>query len=281
MTKAERNVIGVCGDAQAKGIAIVLRQLAPIASAYEVAHFNDAPPRRLAECAFFLEQYGSKASDARRLPRTCKRITFPHLRFGLLWPLACGNPYNRADADNPIGPFPIGNSFVLSALERGVPAEEILGLLLAPAWNTSWPNLDMLFKSETAALVAADAKCDVKIGSFALKNFRNARLFWAQSAPSNALLGELTYRLLHACFGRETPVDRDAIRAAFAALSARELMGHVAVPVHPLVAEHFKLEWYAREERYPYAFGARSFEEYYRSMIEYIRSQRASLASRS
>lgn len=274
--------IAVSGDAQAQGVALVLKHLEPIAPAYEIVYHAAAPSSRpdvrkgqLSGCAFFLEQFKSKGNDTGRLSRDCKRITFPQLRFGLLWPLACSNPYNRVDAENPIGPFPVGNSFILSSVEQGAPRDEIMRRLLAADWNESWPNLDLLFRAETSALLAADAKCEVKIGSFVLKHFRKRRLFWAPSAPANTLLCELTYRLLHACFGRETPVERDAIDAALARLSTRDVMAHVAIPVHPLVAGHFGLEWYDREERYPYVKGSRSFEEYYRSMIDYIESQRA------
>jgi Polysaccharide biosynthesis enzyme WcbI len=275
--RAEPDKAAICvvGDAQAHGIALALGKIPELAASYDVVSSTGALSEPdLKRCAYFLQQ-GEASAGAQRLPRNAKRIVYPKLRFNLLWPLACPNPYNAPEPGKPVGPYPLAHGFILAGAEKGVPPEELLQLLQVPSWNAGWPNLDALFKNETTVLLAADAKAEVKIGSFVLKNFRKQRLFWAPAAPANELLVELAYRLLHACFGRQNSTDRDAIRAALATTGARDVMAHVAVPVHPLVASHFALEWFDKDEQYPYFDATRSFEEYYRGMIDYIYARRA------
>lgn len=261
------------GDAQAEAAALVLRALPPVSAAYDVVYCdsrrNEAPSREaVSACAYSFEQQGRDASYVSRLPRNCKRIAFPELRFRLLWPLAAPNPFNRPDSTNPLGPFPWGDSFITACVKRGMDADEILRFYEAPAWHASWPNLDMLFKDESSALSTADAKCDVKIGSFVLKHFRKSRLFWATNAPTNHLLAELVYRLLHAALGPSMEIDRASVQAALAAMGGRDLLGRAAAPIHPLVARHFQLEWYDSQEKYVSFNGEeRTFAEYYRDMI--------------
>ena len=277
------NMVVIRGDAQAHGIAMLFEQLEPLRSASRVLFVNTTNERP--EAAFrssdfrrgtiLLDQVSDQYVNE-KVPGNLRRVTFPSMRLNLLWPLEGPNPYNRADTVHSLGPYPLGNKYIVSGIERGEPADEIVRAFQAGTWSDTWPNLDALFRLETAALLGADAKCDVKIGSFILKYFRRRRLFWGPNAPSNELLGELAYRILHTCFGLETPVDREAIQRAFTQMSGvRDVMAHIAVPVHPIVASHFSLEWYDPQERYPSLQGNRSFDEYYQGMIEYILARRS------
>jgi hypothetical protein len=104
-----------------------------------------------------------------------------------------------------------------------------------------------------------------------LKQFRKQRLFWAVNAPSNALLAELTYRVLHACFGQKMPADRTDVHAVLASIGTQEIFARAALPVHPLVAAHFGLEWYDPQERYLSPAGEqRTFDSYYGGLIDYL-----------
>jgi polysaccharide biosynthesis acetyltransferase WcbI-like protein len=264
---SSKPVIAVAGDAQAEALALILRSLPAVADSYDVAYAGaELSQSSVSHARFALVQDG--AAQPRRLPKTCKRITFPVLRLRLLWPMAAPGPQSAAGS---AAALVWGDSFISQCVEQCVPAEKILRLYEAPVWSESWPNLDALFTQETTALLQADAKSDVKIGSYVLKHFRKQRLFWAMNAPSNALLGELTYRILHACFGRDVPADREAIAVTLASFGLRELMSRAALPVHPLVAEHFGLEWHDSQERYPGFDGElRTFHEYYRELVDYL-----------
>lgn len=264
----------VTGDEQARAVALVLRALPDLYEGHEILYGSTVTRDQAAACTFSYEQYGATLPRSVKLPKTCRRIVFPPLRFKLLWPMNAPNPYNRPEPPAfPLGRFPFGDQFVISCIEQGLAVDDIMRHYQAPAWNESWPNLDRLFREESAALSALDSKCEVKMGSFVLKHFRKERLFWAFLAPSNKLLTELVYRILHASFGPGLQVERPAISAALAAFSGRDMFAGIAVPVHPLVAEHFRLEWYDPRETYA-SFGGtpRTFSEYFREMIAHARS---------
>lgn len=266
------------GDAQAEAVALILRRLPQIVAAHDVVYSDSRTPaavgkETLTACSHVFEQHGAQRTPFPNLARNCKRITFPSLRLKLLWPLAAPNPYNCPEPGNPVGRFPVGDSFIAACLDRGVPADEIMQYYQAPVWSGTWPNLDALFSEESARLSSIDAKCDVKIGSFVLKNFRKERLFWAIEAPTNRLLSELVYRLLHAAFGPLPEYAREHVESAVSSVGPRDVMGRFAIPLHPLVARHFNLQWFDASERYAVFEEYVSFAEYYNGMIQYAAKQ--------
>lgn len=279
-----KRVISVCGDAQAEALALVLQSLPALRDEFEIVYaaacVRQRVPGRLA-CAFSYEQYGAASPNSSKPPKSCRKIVFPPMRLNLLWPMGAPNPYNLPEPpDFPLGRYPFGDQFIMSCIKRGVPADDIMRHYRAPQWSGSWPNLDRLFQDESAALSALDAKCDVKIGSFVLKHFRKKRLFWAANAPTNALLAELVFRTLHASFGPGMETDRAAIGGALANFGGRDVLGGAAAPVHPLVAQHFRLEWYNPSERYACFGGSpRTFDEYFREMIEHATARHAASAA--
>lgn len=264
-------VIAVAGDAQADALALILRSLPAVAESYEVVYAGPELSQSSVSRARFALAQNAGPGPRLRLPKTCKRIAFPASRLRLLWPMAAPGPQSESADAAHARALVWGDSFISTCVKQRVPAEKILRLYDAPVWSESWPNLDALFTQETSVLLQADAKCDVKIGSYVLKHFRKQRLFWAMNAPTNALLGELAYRVLHACFGRELPANREEIRDTLASFGASELMARAALPVHPLVAQHFGLEWYDPQERYPGFDGERrTFHEYYGALVDYL-----------
>lgn len=274
MTSRPKPLIAVSGDSQAEAVALVLRRLEALASTYDVLYIDPSGAPAVAKgdaarCAFWISQSGT-LPGRKGLPRQSKAVIFPALHFRLLWPLAAPAP-KTARNEGRLGEFPYSDAFIAACVKRELPSEEIMRLFTAPAWNASWPNLDELFKDVTSTLLAADAKSDVKIGSFVLKQFRKQRLFWAVNAPANALLAELTYRITHACFGQKMPADRADVYAVLASIGTQEVMARAALPIHPLVAAHFGLEWYDPLEQYLSPEGEhRTFESYYRGLIDFL-----------
>lgn len=257
------------GDAQAEAVALILKKVAALTDRFEVVFdgSTETSKREPERCAFWLVQNNGRAREKTPARHGCTRVTFPPLHFRLLWPLAAPNPYNVPGSPTA---FPGGDSFISACLAQGLHPDDILFHYQSQTWNSSWPNLDMLFRDETTALLAADAKCEVKIGSFILKNFRKRRLFWSPLAPSDDLLLELAYRLMHVCFGSASPVERHDLAAALQSISVRGIFANVAIPVHPLVASHFGLEWYDAQEQVSTLEGSKGFTEYYRDMIAYF-----------
>ncbi len=258
-------VILLIGDAQMQALAHVLRSLEGVARSYEVRH-REAGDASIASdverAAYVVEQSAARGRERRDRRGKTHVIVLPAVQFHLLWPLAAPNPFDRA------GERPWCDTFVVAARRQNVAAGDVLAAYESTEWNASWPDLDAFFAATTTLLLGADAKADVKIGSFVLKHFRKRRLFWAPNAPSNLLLGELAFRVLHACFGREMPVTREELTQTVAALGARELMQSATLPIDPRVATHFGLEWYERYEGDPSRGEPAAFAQYVREMID-------------
>jgi len=263
----------VYGNVQAEAVAVVLRLLHPVSSQFQVVFVGAFPDAAkpdeaaLREGVILCEQQLGKPFPY-KLRKDVKRVRFPALEFDLLWPLGCANPFDAPEPPSyPFGRFPYGDSFIVNCIQRDLPAEAIAQYYSPAVWPATWPNLDKLFRSESARLSALDARNDVKIGSFILKYFRRKLLFCAPNNPSNNLLAELIYRLLHACFGADQPAERADIEELLSTFGPGELLGMLSVPIHPLVARHFNLDWYKSDDCYAYFGRKLTYDQYFSEMI--------------
>lgn len=272
---SESRTLVLHGDSQAEAIALILRSLEPVNRRYAVVYTPEedgghVSAEVLASCDLFCEQRRASAGKAAvKLPKHVRRLSFPTLELHLLWPFYCVNPFNRPEPPKfPFGKFPYGDNFIINCIKRGTPADQIIEYYRPDRWPATWPNLDAIFQIETMRLSSQDAVNDVKVGAFILKYFRRIRLFWALNAPSNHLLAETVYRLLHAAFGSDEVCGREEIRKTLASFGPRDLLAGASVPIHPLVAGHFNLQWYKRDERCGFV-GDRelTFDEYFSEMI--------------
>jgi hypothetical protein len=271
----DKRTILVYGNSQAEAVALVFKSLPAISSEFRVCYVPeesagaDLPADYLRRCAILCaQQPATRLPVVGKLPKKVMRIHFPVLEFYLLWPFNCVNPFDVAEARYPFGHFPYGDSFIVNCIRRDLTAEAI-GQYYSPVeWPATWPNLDKLFQLESARLSALDACHDVKIGSFILKYFRRKQLFCAPKNPSNTLLAELVYRLLHVCFGSDQPAERSDIEDLLSSFGPGELLGALCVPIHPLVAKHFSLEWYRANDRYAYFGRELTHDQYFSEMIK-------------
>lgn len=253
------------GDGQAEALGLVLDRIASQHGSFTVNYVSGTADSKTLQDALrdaavhALQTEGSEAASVKR-QRNVRTITFPRLQFSLLWPLTAVNPF---DAKR----FPYGDSFLISAAKQGVDADEIARIYLSGAWSGNWPSLDKLFQTESVRLSSLDSKNDVKIGSYILKHFKRERLFWTANNPSNRLLAELAYRMLHLVLGQADVPSREEITRIVFHMGIVDLLGSYAVPVHPFVARHFNLEWRMADEG-AVVFGERmSYEEYVRALI--------------
>lgn len=252
------------GDGQAEALGLVLDRIASQHPSFTVKYVSGtADSNTLQNALSGAAMHALQTHDngaAVRSQRNVRTITFPHVQFSLLWPLTAVNPF---DAKR----FPYGDSFLISAAKQGVDADEIARIYLSGAWSGNWPSLDKVFQTESVRLSSLDAKNDVKIGSYILKHFKRERLFWTVNSPSNRLLAELAYRVLHLALGQAAVPSREEIAGIVFEMGVVDLLGSYAVPVHPFVARHFNLEWRETDEG-AVVFGEHmSYEEYVTALI--------------
>ena len=256
-----RHTVLVYGNCQAEGVAQLLRALDAVTKRYTVLYVpsydrpggTDAVEREDVEtCEVLFHQH-----DPTPFPYTqwlrddCRRVTFPSLDLNLLWPFSRPNPYNEPELpDFPHGVFPYGHGVVVSAVERGLNAQDALTSALAEPQGGHRPNLDRLLKLEAERLRQRESDCDVHIVDYVVEHFRDVRLFWATNHPSNALFAELCARLLAAGLPVEPLPTAQNLVAALRNFGAIDLFGAISVPVDPWVADHFDLKWYDPDETY-------------------------------
>lgn len=236
----------IVGGTQAQAVASVIARIPAVATRYDVTHEHE------------------EGGETNALIAGGKTVTFPALRLELLWPMTCANENNRPEPGFPHGRFPYGDKFVSACQARDVPPKQILDLATNGTWGPNWPDLDEAFREESRRLTTGDATCDVKIGAHVLKRFRSQRLFWTVDHPTDALLSEVTKRLLTAAGLIAGP---HVVDDAFSPSESEGILGIYAVPIHPHVASHFALAWYRPDQTYQAFDRSYTFREYFEALI--------------
>jgi polysaccharide biosynthesis acetyltransferase WcbI-like protein len=234
--------------------------------------FEEGPElsrKDVSSCSLLFEQHDhDRFPEHNLLPTNCPMITFPSLDSVLFWPFQSMNPYDKLDPPLfPWGHFPYGDRVIVGCIEKGMAPDEILQYYLNE-WAAYMPDLNRLFEVEAARLAARDVACQVKIADYFLRHFRQRRLFWTINHPSKEMSAELTRRLLNAGSRFLTAlgdIDEEAVQR----FGAKHPLDDLAVPIHPRLAEHFKLEWYdaERELHRFWAAPSVSYVEYFRELI--------------
>ncbi len=277
-----KRTIIVYGNCQAEAISVIFGLNQSIAEKYAVHYVPSYQNVRfdgktlshddVEICDLLCEQHDPILFPQREaLPQSCVTVRFPSVDFNALWPFNATNPYNPVESMFPFGRFPYSDRIVLSQIEKGKSAVEVLEYYLT-RWDEYKIDLDRLLKIEKARVFARDAKCDVAMGEHLFNEFANERPLWTINHPSRPVLKELVKRIIVAASERmpdfsgvnigET-VDKNFV------LSPRGPLGVVSVPIHPMVAEHFGLTWYDPDERF-YLFDGTdySYEAYFQELIE-------------
>jgi hypothetical protein len=226
----------------------------------------------LESCSLVFEQHDrARFPERGLLPATCPTIIFPSLDTVLFWPFQAMNPYDKLDPPVfPWGHFPYADRIILGCIDKGMAPDEILRYYLDD-WDAYKPDLDRLFEVEKARLSARDRGCHVKVADYFLQNFREKRLFWTVNHPAKEMTAELYRRLLKAGSTFEPvlgEIGDDAITRTF---DAEYMLENISVPIHPKVAEHFKLGWYDAE-RDLHTFSAAppiSYLEYFSELVRW------------
>lgn len=277
----------VFGNCQAQGIASVLTKHPAIRELFDVKYLRsfEHPVEGIAElkeehvtrCGLVLEQHDQSnvVPFPEGLPRGTPRVTFPSADLNLLWPLWSVNPFNVPEPPRfPHGRFTYGDKVVLTQLEGGATTEEALVYYLECS-RRDLPNLDQLLRLERARLMRRDTQCDIKMAPIILERFQHERLFWTMNHPTHALLRVLMNALLAHAANLDPRLAGVVLdEAFFETYFSVEMLGQIAVPIHPGVAEHFALSWYDPYEEWVYYGETRTYESYFREMIEYCAAAR-------
>jgi hypothetical protein len=275
----------VYGNCQADAISVILQRDPIIKRLYNVRYVASFGPNAgsveseaISKCAIFLEQH-DRDSFARRseLPRSCTTIRFPSIDCNVLWPFNTTNPYDDPEPGFPFGRFPYGDRVIVSRIDAGDSAQDILDYYLN-GWEDYKIDLDRFLKLEVARFTARDAKCDVTMGSYLYERFMRERPLWTANHPTLSFLKELLQRIIAAAARSNEALSTvdigRTIDRAFV-INPRGPLGVVSVPVHPMVAEHFQLSWYDPKERYQLFDGSSyNYDGYFKALIAHSRAKK-------
>lgn len=278
-SKKDRPTLIVYGNCQAEAVGVILSGNSTISRLYDVRYVASFGAQRgridedsVARCSIFLEQHDREPFELReKLPRSCTIIRFPSVDCNVLWPFNAANPYDAPEERFPFGRYPYGDRVIISQIDAGQGADEILDYYLN-AWDDYKVDLDRLLKIEIARFAARDTKCDVTMGTYLYERFVNQRPLWTANHPTLPFLNELLRRILSAAVTRAdkrlASVDIERTIKANFVLSPGGPLGAVSVPIHPKVAEHFRLTWYDPDERYALFDGSRyRYKDYFKDLI--------------
>ena len=284
------------GNCQAGALAVIFGADPIIKASFDVtyaASFDDRTSSKVTltrevvgTTAILFEQHDPKVFPMRALlPPNCLTVTFPSIDLNLLWPLHCANPFNDTPtAETPWGRFFYGDRIIVDCIQRGLSAAETIQIYEHSSAQ-HLPNLDRFAALEAARLASRDLKCTVTMADFILAHFREKNLFWTVNHPTMAALRELSSRLIERAKLRSIVFYSVQLDATIAGLPPQGPLGELRVPVHPNIANHFKLTWYPDEASKQYGLRREplTYREYFGQMTECAASVRdcASIGSRT
>lgn len=203
-----------------------------------------------------------------RLPPGCQVVGFPPLIMLCLWPFSGSDPRIAAGGDT-LYPWPdsIAASLAPSVTGEDLPDDDLFAAYMRLTAE-KMPDLDRRLRLDANRARAVDALADVPMWDWIEANFRSRRLFHTSSHLTALPFAYLVPRLLALTGDLSQAGIVRAQREAVFLMRGNHGQNIEAVPVHPLVAERLRLDWYDPNERHPWHSHAWTYREY---MLKYIR----------
>ena len=186
---------------------------------------------------------------------------FPAPRLNALWPFQA--PDNRLLPESGRysgGRYPFGDRIGASLANLPFP-DDVLLLAYHNMAEKELPDLGAGLAGDAAAWRKLDESCDVTIADFILDNLLHQRLFFAPPSPTGALLRHMILQLL-AGSPLQQCCDQATLTQELDFLLTGYLGRRVELPIHPLVARHFRLGWWQPDMRYRWHGNRFTYDEY-------------------
>lgn len=256
---ADRPVLLIYSNCQADHIAKLLESIEPLTSEISVkylfihsledpGHGWDTYDENYMEGVCWVWEQVSEAFPLlrtelhRRLPPHVRRIRFPAFTAGMIWPFAAAdqrpskrNLYLYGDS--------IAHRLGRQIAGKTVSDDDIFDQYMEMSAKRI-VDLDRRLELEIDNWRKRDLDSDIVFADYVLENFRKVQLFYEPTRVTQNLVHRLTQSLLWETFGSQwTNMPRVAERVT---RLLRDYVGYdtISRPVHPLVAEKLKLEWY-------------------------------------
>lgn len=252
------DLICVYANCQGEGLISLLRaspQLADTDFVYLRAWLKERPTDdQISRCSLLLYQtsFGLPAFLA-ELPVGARSMVIPLVSNAVFWPYAFDRP------EEPVGwRYPYGDRHIAARVRRGEDPEQVAKSYFQ-ANLAAEIDLDRLLVLEEKKWRQIDAASDIEIADLLVAELLRQQLFFTPDHPTDVVLFHLANQIVGK-LGLDALAQPDWN-------THRHSLRNVELPVHPVIAQHFKLEWAQREKKYP-MFGGwieRTAQAYYES----------------
>ena len=273
----------VCGLLQSGQIADVVSALfgaAEGATAYHVrplGNLDEAlarlPPEAIGSASLLWEEAdvgdaGIKAALRQRLPGTCEIKTFASPRMPALWPFLQHDPRNVREPTYGGGRYPYGDVIGMRLADRNLPDDVLFDAYMELS-QREMPDLDALLARDIALWHEADTGRDVTLADFIEANFRQRPIFTTPSVTTSSVTCHLAWQLM-----MRSPLGERLRQDAWQERFQRLTRGYVGwceeLPIHPIVARHFQLQYWTDDLTYRWFNNRFTFRDYILSYIRWL-----------
>lgn len=229
------------------------------------------PPGALESASILWEEADAgdaaiRAAFRRQLSGTCEIKTFASPRMTALWPFLQHDPRNVREPFYGSGRYPYGDTIGMRLAGRNLPDDVLFDAYMEMS-QREMPDLDVLLAKDTAHWREADTGRDVALADFIESNFRRRSIFTTPSVTSGTVTCHLAWQLMI-----QSPLGHRLRQAEWREKFQRLTTGYVGtreeLPIHPIVARHFQLEYWTEDMTYRWFDNRWSFKDY---ILNYIR----------
>lgn len=263
------------GNCQAETLAVLYRSFVAPRTGYKahyVPNFSElieAKEELFREADIIVDQkmeFQARASWS-HIPNRAKIVPIPLISGGFLWPYS-GQPHpgNVSLSYLAFGPFgfEISDGYLNRLYQAKMPADKAFSQYAALDID-KMVNLDRLLELHLERQRQRDELTGFQIADYIEENFQKEQLFHTPFHMNLSLLKEFTAQFLTKVHATE---DEIALMRRALTRGAHRRMFNASVyefelPVHPAVAEHYRLQWASPERKYYYfCESGITFEEY-------------------
>lgn len=268
---AERRHIVIVGNCQAGVLADLYRRFVAPRTGETIDHvasYTELTPEARASIQradLIVEQLFDvrQQTSAADLAATTRRIYFPLVGAGFLWPFAGhAHPRNAAYPWLPGGPYAgeTSDTWLNAQIEAGVSVADAVDAYLA-ADMSRLGNLDRMYELIMDFQRDRDDASDYRIADVIEAHFRTEHIFLTPHHPNLRIALSLCVQLFRQMGATQSDIDLINNRIKI------NPFGEGALPIHPGVARHFGLTYAHPDYRYRFMsegrFTFREFAERY------------------
>lgn len=195
------------------------------------------------------------------LPRRCRVISFPFLRFASPWPYDDFNGLRDSVARNQDDPALHTVTYydgILGRLRRAEPDPQARFAAYKDRKFKEFVDPARVHDFETRRLEALDERFGFGIGRYILDGFRKTQLFYTVNRPCGAVLALVLEYIF-----KSLDLDLTATPAGIL-----DELRTIQVPVHPFVARRLSIEWADADRLYRHGDREMTWDGFVRAYIE-------------